>query len=84
MTRKHAYATPPWPSPKQVRDVLELGERAIEAHRAQAVQLARDVTLGAVTPRAIADETSAFYTRLSRDWADTLRILFRRTKDRND
>jgi hypothetical protein len=77
-TRRPSPARPPWPSPARIEEVLRIGERAIEAHQEQAVRLARDVTLGTVTPKSFADETSKFYSRLSSDWAETLRVLFRK------
>ena len=80
-TRHPSRARPPWPSPERIEEVLRIGERAIEAHQEQAVRLARDMTLGTVTPRSLADETSKFYSRLSSDWAESLRILFRKSDE---
>jgi len=79
--RRPSPAHPPWPSPERIEQVLKLGERAIEAHQEQAVRLARDVTLGVVTPKSLADETSKFYSRISSDWTESLRILFRRADE---
>lgn len=85
MKGKQSYGFEPvWPSREQVHDMLAIGERAIEAHQAQAVRLTRDLTLGAVTPKTLAEETQAFYTRLSDDWASALRVLLRRTNEREE